>query len=99
MSSDDPIASAVNFGALPGSAASGEFFADAFGEAFRVGSLRIGAAPESQRPRRYRLGKISRNIDPPPVRQDDVARDQAQIPFLAAVPFDHILGADRKPSR
>ena len=82
-------------GALAGSAASREFFTDAFGAAFGLGSLGIEAAPESQRPRRYRLGKISRNIDPPPARQDDVARDQAQIPFLAAVSLDHILGADR----
>jgi hypothetical protein len=85
--------------ALAGSAASGEFFADAFGAGFGLGSLRIGAAPESQRPRRYGLGKIGRNIDPPPARQDDVARDQAQIPFLAAVSLDHILGANRKPPR
>jgi hypothetical protein len=86
-------------GALPGSAASGEFFADAFGAPFGLGSLRIGAAPGSQRPRRCKLGKISRNIDPPPARQDDVARDHAQIPVLAAVSLDHILRADRKPRR
>jgi hypothetical protein len=82
-----------------GSAASGEFFADAFGAALGLGSLRVGAAPESQRLRRYKLGKISRNIDPPPAGQDDVARDHAQIPFLAAVSLDHILGADRNPPR
>jgi hypothetical protein len=86
-------------GSLPDSAASGGFFADAFGSAFGLGSLRIRAPPESQRPRRCRLGKISRNIDAPPARQDDVARDHAQIPFLAAVSLDHILGADRKPPR
>ena len=30
------------------------------------------------------------NIDPLPARQDDVARDHAQLPFLAAVSLNHI---------
>jgi len=33
------------------------------------------------------------NIDPLPARQDDVARDYVQLPFLAAVSLNHILGA------
>jgi hypothetical protein len=51
--------------------------------------------------RRHKLHRraLNGNIDPPPARQDDVARDQAQIPFLAAVSLDHILGADRKAAK
>jgi len=39
------------------------------------------------------------NIDPLPARQNDVARDHAQLPFLAAVSLNHILGAYWKPPR
>ena len=65
--SEYPIASAVNVGSLL-SGDERRIFFHASGSAFGVGSIRIGAAPESQRPRRCWLGKISRNIDPPPVR-------------------------------
>ena len=64
-----------------------------------LSDLGLEAAPKSPRPRRCRLGKISRNIDPPPAGQDDVARDHAQIPSLAAASLNHILSADRKPPR
>ena len=49
-------------------------------------SLGLEAAPKSPRPRRCRLGKISRNIDPPPAGQDDVARDHAQFPPSPPLP-------------